>query len=105
MYKLSLEKIIENEMNEYLDGAYSDYGSAKSQVGSLTQAAYKAGYSESLNHLQLLSDALDALRDFASSVGGSSSFWEECWSEFDDDVFEVQMKIVRELSAYNKTNT
>lgn len=41
------------------------------------------------NHLRarvaVLTKALDVMRDFASSVGGSSSFWDDYWPQFDPD--------------------
>lgn len=34
-------------------------------------------------YITALENALSTLEDFASTVGGSSSFWEEVYTEFD----------------------
>lgn len=85
--------------------------SSKKPIGELfeksshcVKESFDAGYHKAIQDIQILSDAVDTLKDFASSVGGSSSFWQEIYNDdFDTKVFTAQMLIIRVLSGYNKT--
>jgi len=66
--KTSPEKLA--EMN---DSLITDNRYLRGRVAELT--------SESVR----LKKAIEVLKDFAGSVGGSSSFWEEYWPQFDPE--------------------
>lgn len=56
--------------------------------------SFDAGYAKALEDVKILSEAVDFLRDFASSVGGSSSFWEEVYNDaFECRVWDAQKLI------------
>lgn len=65
--------------------------------------SFDAGYNKALIDLQALSIAVDLLKDFGQSIGGSSSFWEEDYDDsFDTMIFELQNKIIRACSGYKE---
>lgn len=43
----------------------------------MTQNTYEQGYKQALEDIKILVEAVNRLEDFGSSVGGSSSFWED----------------------------
>ena len=53
--------------------------------------SFDAGYAKALQDVKVLSEAVELLRDFAGSVGGSSSFWEEVYNDdFECRVWDAQ---------------
>ncbi len=42
---------------------------------------YEQGYKQALEDIKILVEAVNLLEDFGGTVGGSSSFWEDVYSE------------------------